>query len=269
MTSPLTVVTWNLHGANAGSRAWEYLREFAPDVALLQEARSIPLDILSEYDSHRVRAMGITAPQEFDTVVLVRGRAIPLARPLAGPRPWIDAILSAYAGNLVACEVFPDAGPPLTVMSVYSPPWPIPAQYLDDSDLEALRRTQQRDVWLTDVLLAALEHSPPHPAEHWIIAGDLNLSETMTRERGFAGGNAEWLARVGALGLTECLRKAQAALTPTFKHTSGWMEPQIDHLFVTEALAARLVSCEVGSREKVFADPLLSDHLPVVATFAL
>lgn len=120
---------------------------------------------------------------------------------------------------------------------------------------------------MTDVLLAALEHCPPNPTDRWIIGGDLNLSETFMRERGFAAGNGEWLARVSNLGQAECLRKARGTLTPTFRHTSGWIEHQIDHLFVTEPLASRLLTCDVGSQQTVFATPMLSDQLPIVAYF--
>ena len=72
---------------------------------------------------------------------------------------------------------------------------------------------------------------------------------------------------MAGLGLIECLRKSRGALTPTFRNTTGGaIKHQMDHLFVTEALASRLVSCDTGSRERVF-DSGLSDHLPLVAHF--
>ena len=71
------------------------------------------------------------------------------------------------------------------------------------------------------------------------------------------------------LGLVECLRHKQGALTPTFRNTSnGGIVHQMDHLFVTEVLAQRLTACDTGSRDRVFGShPRLSDHLPVVADF--
>jgi len=74
---------------------------------------------------------------------------------------------------------------------------------------------------------------------------------------------------MAGLGLTECLRRAKGAATPTFRHSRGGIWHQMDHLFVTESLAPCLMTCETGSEERVFARPALSDHLPLAATFAL
>lgn len=268
MSQPLKVVTWNLHRASAASGAWHYLLELDPDIALLQEVNAVPPAVTHEYACLRTRAMGQTALQNFHTIILVRGE-IGEPVPLNGPRPWIDDVLEAYAGNLPSRVVHPRNGPPLKVLSAYSPPWQIPWHYFDGADLDALRRTQQHGVWLVDLLLAALEHGRPDPEERWIIAGDLNLSESFDHDRRFAGGNGAWLERMSSLGLVECLRAAKGELTPTFRHSRGGIWHQIDHLFVTRALASQLAGCEVGSAERVFASPLLSDHLPVIATFAM
>jgi endonuclease/exonuclease/phosphatase family metal-dependent hydrolase len=74
---------------------------------------------------------------------------------------------------------------------------------------------------------------------------------------------------MAALGLVECLRCAKGLLTPTFRNTQGGaIRHQMDHLFVTQALAERLTACDTGSRERVFgSSPPLSDHLPIVADF--
>lgn len=268
MSQPLKVVTWNLHLASATSPAWHYLLELDPDIALLQEVNAVPPAVTREYACLRTRAMGMTAFQNFHTVILVRGE-IGEPVPLNGSQAWIDDILATYAGNLPSRVVHPRGGPPLKVISAYSPSWPIPWHYFEGADIDALRPTQQHAVWLVDLLLAALEHCPPDPEERWIIAGDLNLSVTFDHDRRFAGGNGAWLERMSGLGLVECLRKAQGGLKPTFKHSRGGILHQIDHLFVTQPLASQLVSCDTGNAERVFGSPLLSDHLPVIATFAL
>jgi exonuclease III len=266
MSEPFRVVTWNLHRAAVTSPAWTYFREVSPDLALLQEVGRIPADIAEAYTCRVERAMGITALQQFHTAILVRGD-IGTPMKLAGARPWIDSILNAYSGNLVAYDVCPRGGFPIKVISVYSPPFQVPVRFRESADFDALRRTQKRGVWLTDVLLAALEHCPPNPEERWVIAGDFNLAETFDRERWSAGGNALWLERMGKLGFTECLRQSQSVPTPTFRHSSGSVRHQMDHIFVTRPLASELVACAPGDSGRVFASPLLSDHLPVVATF--
>jgi exonuclease III len=267
MSESFKIVTWNLHRAAATSAAWDYLLDINPDLALLQEVGAIPDAVTRNYACQRVRAMGLTALQQFHTAILVRGE-IGRPIPLSGSRPWIDAILTANAGNLLAHEVHPSSGAPLKVISVYSPPFQIPARYREGADLDALRRTQRRGVWLTDVLLAALENCPPDLGDRWIIAGDFNLAETFDREHWSAGGNAAWLERMDRLGFTECLRQARGVPTPTFKHSGGSVRHQMDHVFVTRPLASQLITGETGDPGRVFASPLLSDHLPVIANFA-
>ena len=62
-------------------------------------------------------------------------------------------------------------------------------------------------------------------------------------------------------------RHQRGGLTPTYRRP-GRVDPQsqIDHLFVTRELAARLVRCETGDRERVYGQGW-SDHLPVVGEF--
>ena len=56
-------------------------------------------------------------------------------------------------------------------------------------------------------------------------------------------------------------------LVPTFRNPHGRkLVHQIDHLYVTAPLSDHLVSCEVGSQERVFGQAL-SDHLPIIAEF--
>jgi exonuclease III len=69
------------------------------------------------------------------------------------------------------------------------------------------------------------------------------------------------------LGLVDCLRYSTGARTPTFRTLGrGTITAQLDYLFVTDTLRARLVACDTGSRQRVF-DEGLSDHLPLVADF--
>jgi endonuclease/exonuclease/phosphatase family metal-dependent hydrolase len=120
---------------------------------------------------------------------------------------------------------------------------------------------------LTDILLAALREMEPPPRGPWIIGGDLNLPETFDSWQGGPRGNLEYLERMSAFGLTECLRYATGTLTPTFRNAAdGRVVHQMDHLFVSQPLAARLASCRVGSPDRVF-DERLSDHLPIIAEF--
>jgi exodeoxyribonuclease-3 len=155
----------------------------------------------------------------------------------------------------------------MRVVSVYSPAWEVDSARLKDVDVSSVKLSHNRYVWMTDLLWASLVHMKPDPSEVWVIAGDFNLSETFDLWPGGPRGNREYLDRMEALGLTECLRKTTGVLTPTFRNTrEGMVKHQMDHLFVTAALSERLVACGVGPSAVVF-EQRLSDHLPIVADF--
>jgi hypothetical protein len=172
------VVTWNCRKASAQSRVWDYLLELDPDLALLQEVCGIPQHVKSRYTAVQqspVRKNG--SPQQFTTAVLVRG-VVGNRLMLQGPAPWVDAEIQRFAGNLIGVELQPDGGPRLKIICVYSPAWPVDKRQLVDVDVTAVRLTQNRDVWVTDLLWAARFLNKPQPGEPWIIGGDFNLCET-------------------------------------------------------------------------------------------
>jgi exonuclease III len=263
------VICWNTRRARAESAVWRYLLDLAPDLALLQEVSSLPDLVQRHYAIRAEFAAGPAATtQKFRTVLLVRGRLGPPVS-LRGAADWVSAELDRFAGNLVASEVVPDAGPPLKAVSVYSPAWPVARSRLTGIDVSEVRLTQNQDVWVGDLLWAALRAQALAGAEDWVIAGDFNLSETFDEGRGGPRGNREYLDRMADLGLVECLRESRGALTPTFRNTDQkTILHQIDHLFVTRGLSGRLISCDTGPRDIVFGANL-SDHLPLIADFDL
>jgi len=69
------------------------------------------------------------------------------------------------------------------------------------------------------------------------------------------------------LGLTECLRYASNGnITPTFRHSRGAVDHQLDHLFVSNALHSKLESGVVGEQALIFGKAV-SDHLPIIGDF--
>jgi exonuclease III len=230
---------------------------------------SFPPPVLARYSCRMERATGKAGtPQRFSTAILVKGQIGPPV-PLVGPSQWVEAELRLFAGNLVAHQVMPDLGPSMNVVSVYSPAWPVDRTRLKGVDVTSVKLTLNRDIWVADLLWASMAHMKPDPREGWVIAGDFNLSETFDLWPGGPRGNREYLDRMEALGLKECLRMTTGMLTPTFRNPrEGVIQHQMDHLFVTAALSEKLLRCDVGLREVVF-DRRLSDHLPIVADFRL
>lgn len=264
----MRVVTWSCRGASAKSAVWDYLSELDPDVAFLQYVRGLPKTIESRYSvvqRHPVRQNG--APQKYTNAVLVRGSIGNPIR-LQGGAPWVDAELDRFAGNLVGLELQPDGGPSLKAICVYSPYWPVDRKRLVGIDVTTVRLSQNPDVWVGDLLWAALCLNKPQPDDPWIMAGTFNTCETFDSWKKGPVGNREYLARMSQLGLVDCLRSAKGALTPTFRTIKGGtVTAQTDYIFVTKILHSRMTSCDTGPRERVF-EGRLSDHLPIIADFA-
>ena len=234
-------------------------------MALLQEVNELPPALRDRYACELVPAAWKDgSPQKFSTALLARGEIIGTVS-LTAPFDWVGEVLARFGGNLVGREVRLDCGPVLTAISVYSPAWPVDHGLPEGQDTSEVRLPANPDLWLTDILWACLRQQPPKPEAQWIVGGDLNLSETFDAN-GEWHGNHLWLERMSALGFVECLRSSQGRLTPTFRHSTGSVKHQMDHLFVTQALAEQLTYCTIGSRERVF-DSWLSDHLPIVAQF--
>ena len=57
-------------------------------------------------------------------------------------------------------------------------------------------------------------------------------------------------------------------LVPTFQHTSGHVEHQLDYCYLNAPMLQRLNRAGVPGHEQVFGPtPRLSDHLPIVCEF--
>ena len=269
MERQFRILTWNCRNATQGSPVWDYLRYLAPDVALLQEVRSIPPDVQGEFEV-RYKSAGTNAgtPQRFLSAILVRGK-IGHEIPLRSPDDWVNAELERFAGNLLAFEALLQGGTRLSLVGVYSPAWPVDRSRMAGVDTGRVKLTLNPDVWVADLLWWALRSIDLKSEEAWVVAGDFNLSETLDAGRVALRGNREYLDRMKELGLTECLREAKGQLTPTFKNPRGGrIVHQIDHMFVSEPLASGLLACDTGDSEKVFGESL-SDHLPILADFRL
>lgn len=265
----LCVVSWNGNRATANkSRFWEYFRGLDPDIALLQEVVEIPEDISREYEAISLPAVTDAGlDQKFRTWLLSKYPILGSA-PLDSEVDWIQFELDHFRGNLVSGRVATPAGE-LNLLSVYSPWWPVDRDRVMNYDTGGVRlRHQRRDIWLADLLLAALQ-GRDFEREEWIVGGDFNLSETFDSWAGGPHGNKEYLDRMTDLGLTECLRTSQGRLTPTFRNCSnGKILHQMDHIWVSKGLADLLISCRTPEWTEVF-DTGISDHLPLIADFGV
>jgi len=253
--------------ASRKSAAWELFNEISPDLALLQEVSGLPRSIADQYQVVMRAAAGKGHPQPFSTAILARG-IVGAPIQLSSRWGWVNRELERFKGNLLAHHVSV-LGSEYRVLSAYSPPWPVDPERLRGIDVEPVKLKLNPNVWVTELLWAALLDScdAKHPLP-WVVGGDLNSSETFDNMwAGGPRGNREILDRMQGLGLRECLRQWNHELVPTFRNPrDGKIVHQIDHHFVSESLAARLVSCSTAAHAQVL-DASLSDHLPIIADF--
>ncbi|MCO6509775.1 MAG: hypothetical protein J5I65_03205 [Aridibacter famidurans] len=182
---------------------------------------------------------------------------------------WVREQLAIFKGNLVAATFKIDGIPEIKVVSVHVPTWPLDATDLTPKDLQKIKLEHNSRVWATELLWSAMVAERDY--DGWlVVGGDLNTSVTFDKMwSGGPHGNQEVLDRLHALELTECLVTAQGCLTATFQNASDKkVIHQIDHLFVSHPLAARLVECGVSDRDLIFGESL-SDHLPIIADFKI
>jgi exonuclease III len=271
----MRIMTWNIHGAKKSSSAWDFVLDLQPDIALLQEVGSSPEQFTKEFDGVcRPAIFKNGKPQRFCTGVFVKGMILKEIT-LSSSHEWINHELDFFKGNLVSCRVQSINRLPITVVSVYSPAWPINADSLEGVDVSQISTKMSGAVWCADTLWAGLQKAITD-SETWVVGGDFNSSETFDVEwqaknnRVFgirSSGNAKMLQRMRDLGLTECLRQYNGGtIIPTFRHSKGEIEHQIDHLFVSNGFYSRLEKCTVGDQAIIFGKSL-SDHLPIIADF--
>ena len=248
----MRVLTWNCRRATATHELWAELRKLRPDLFLLQEVSALPPDVLGEYQvAQGVPRTRQGSEQRFRSVPGVRGTLGPEIV-LRSTTSWIDVQLDHFRGNLVGRRVSLRTGETLNVVGVYSPAWPVAREAYAGVDVSTVKLPENPDVWVSDLVVAALREQPDLATDAWLIAGDFNACETFDAWKGGSRGNRRWLDRMRALGLVDCLRLQQGALTPTFRRP-GARAPhcQIDYVFTTPALTQRLTHCATGDPEVI------------------
>jgi hypothetical protein len=174
----MRVVVWNMRKATNASPAWNYFLELAPDLALLQEIGSNPQTVCQTYQRVARRAAGKTGGvQKFSTAILARGEVGPSIL-LSSEWTWVNEELGRFAGNLVAESVALANGSCVQAPSAYSPAWPVAQERLVGADVSQVKLVHSPDVWVTELLWAALRNRSINAGPPWLVGGDLNCSET-------------------------------------------------------------------------------------------
>lgn len=270
MEQTFQVVTWNCRRASSKSRAWDYLLELHPDVALLQDFGNIPESVSRVYSYVRDITVSETGRSQPSAAgALVKGTA-DADVPLPAPNEWVARELAILNENFISKAVTLHNGYLLNVLSAYSPAWPVDPARLQGIDTTGIQLTHNRKVWGTEILWASLRAMNLKADERLIVGGDFNSAESFDLGRKGPTGNREVRERMNGLGLQDCLRTFKGALTPTFRNPRGGeIMHQIDHQYVTPALLDTLRWRDVGSPDRVFRSVptwrIFSDRLSMCA----
>lgn len=259
----MKLLTWNVNNAGRSRRGlWTMLQREDPDIALLQEVARIPQWIQDVYQCHVISPRyfrGHHAP--YSTAVLSKG-AIDTTPYLQSELGWVNNIHTERYGWIVGCKTTLDSGERFRVVSVHLPHSPIPPNQWAHVDSTGVKLKSNPKLWFTEILWALLRNARISDDTNWIVGGDFNRSQ-LHRD------NQEVVERMNSLGLIDCLSHRHDGAVPTYQDRKKKVVHQLDYCYVNTPMLERLREARVPSHEEVFdRKPKLSDHLPILCTFA-
>ncbi|WEX07102.1 exodeoxyribonuclease III [Chelativorans sp. AA-79] len=254
----MKIATWNINGVKARiENLLHWLQEAAPDIACLQEIKSVD----EQFPREPIEAMGYhvetNGQKGFNGVaILSKLRFDEVSRGLPGndgdeQARFIEGVFSTQAGGLrVASLYLPNGNPVDSEKFAYKLGW-----------MERLEAWTKARLKLEEPLVLAGDYNViPEPMdarnpENWL--GDA-LYQPESRQA---------FRRLSNLGLTDALRSAtDEPGTYTFwdYQAGAWQKNngiRIDHLMLSPEAADRIVSVSVRKHTRAWEKP--SDHVPV------
>ncbi len=259
----MRIVCWNLNKGGS-PEAWRYLADMEADLALLQEAR-IPEHLQGEHAVlHQFARSKNGRKQPWGSAVIAHPR-LRISRETfrCRSRTWVCDELEKLGGSFLAVEL-QTATSMVLVISCHSPAWSLPLEDIPEDELRQVRlKAKESEIWGADLLRSYLDDEVAAGRE-CIVGGDFNVS--ILFDETWSSGNQEFVERMAASGLVDCLRKfhTDARSTPTFKNLKGGkVKHQLDYLWATPKIANAFLGCDVGAAEVHSLN--ISDHLPIVA----
>ncbi len=261
--TPLRIATWNLNHwrqpllpHDTRRAAWEYLANtIGAEVALVQEA--VPP---AEMGRDRAAYGELAGFRNWGSAVVALDPGVTL-EPLRSVRlPYNRRrflLANANPGSVAVARLTMPGIQPITLVSVYG--------VFDGSVVSSMLRVVADLVPLFDSADGA----------RVILGGDLNVGGAGTDPRSLARAEAVFAA-IRSLGLVEA--KSVVAEPPasasdclcgsggTCGHIATWGKADLDHLFVSPALAGQVTALSV---DRAAVEAGLSDHVPLVLDLAL
>ena len=251
----MRIVSWNLarnttsRSWSVHDRAWEYLAELDPDIALLQEA-TVP-----EWARER---WSVVAPSrsQWGSAVIAR----PSLALLEGPVDWEGGYEQGVL--LATAEATPANGSSILLGSVHAVVGTVSNEILDMFDPAALKRPHEPRPYPNDVAYAIYRERVRD--RRFLVSGDWNTARLWDVLHSRAH-EADFFARAEEDGWIECYRLFHEQEGRTwFRGTDA--PYQLDHAFCDAETAQLLRSCSIDPHP---AEQLhLSDHAPLLMEFA-
>ncbi|MEL6287492.1 MAG: exodeoxyribonuclease III [Pseudomonadota bacterium] len=262
----MRIATWNINGVKARLETVKtWLREHAPDVACLQEIKSVDEAFPAEAFEELGYNVEVHGQKSFNGVALLS------KHPLSDVRRGLDGDAEDTQARYIEAVVeAPDAGGIIRVASIY-----LPNGNPVDTDKYPYKLAWMGRLKAHAETLLAYE-------EPLVLAGDYNVIPTAddVHDADAWEGDALFRAETHAafreivnLGLTDAFR----AVDPRPHQYSFWDYQagawqkdngiRIDHLLLSPQAADRLVTCEIERVVRGWEKP--SDHTPVVAEFSI
>jgi exodeoxyribonuclease III len=251
----LTLATWNVNGIRARqAQVQEWIARDRPDVVCLQEIKATSDQLpaaLCEMEGYWCYWHGGKG---------YSGVGLHVSKALAPERPAFAHPAFDYENRIVSVDVQTAAGN-LTVASVYVPnggkDFPAKMKFLEAMDAFAAsyRSDGRLLAYLGDINVARTDR-------------DVHPKERKPRAIGQLPEERALIEQILGRGLVDVGR----ALDPDNDNLFTWWAPwrnmrarnigwRLDHVFASEALAARAAAC------RVLTEVGTSDHAPVMATF--
>src|SRR5438105_4606221 len=256
----MKIATWNVNGIRARqAQVQEWIERERPDVVCLQELKAtsdqVP-EALCEMEGYWCYWHGAKG---------YSGVALHVSKSIAPERPAFSHPAFNYENRIAAVELSTADGG-VTVASVYVPN--------GGKDFPA----KMRFLEAVDAYAAAFQTARAPTGARLVMCGDMNVARTdmdvhpKERKPRAIGQLPEERAIIESI-LSRGLVDLGRAFDPDNDRLFTWWAPwrnmrernigwRLDHVFASEALAARAIACPVQK------DVGTSDHAPVVATFS-
>lgn len=258
----MRVISWNMaagfdYDPERHDRAWGFLRELDPDIALLQEAVAPAWAVEHWPGTVAARKYPARAGHEdvpWGSAILSRRMELVPYDPPKGT--WLEDLW----GSVAVARI--DGPVPLWLASIHSNAYPIQADRLANRPVGELRRCHPKDIWEIEIIAPEIETL--FAGDAFVVGGDLNSGLLFDTKKNYDY-NARLFRNLAEGGFVDLRSACGVELEEQTYFKAGKCPYQLDHLFADAETAARATSWRVLPEPATVE--MVSDHAPIEAVF--